>query len=63
MAVEILGGWQDPCPDDGLGHRGSPGCGEKTKEKTSFYFFIKCVPKIVYLNCNLYNTRSNIIYS
>ena len=36
MAVEKLGGWQDTCPHDGLGHRSGPGCGEKAKEKASF---------------------------
>ena len=25
MAVEKLGGWQDPCSDDGPGHRSGPG--------------------------------------
>ena len=32
MAVEKLGGWQDPRPHDGPGHWGCPGRGEAAEE-------------------------------
>ena len=32
MVVEKLGGWQNTCPDDGLGYRGRSRCREAAKE-------------------------------
>ena len=32
VVVEKLGGWQNTCPDDGLGHWGCSRCREAAKE-------------------------------
>lgn len=35
MAVETLGGWENPCSHDGLGRGDLHGRGKETKEKNS----------------------------
>lgn len=40
MAVEVLGGRQDPCTDDGSGHRHLLGDREEAKENATARLFV-----------------------
>lgn len=47
MAVEVLGGRQDPCADDGSGHRHLFGNRKETKENVTARLFVG-EPKVSY---------------